>query len=162
MATVPLNIPIGGSTFGTVNGMTMDSNGNLFFADAVSDEKVGEVTAASLASGSPSPILVAGPSGTTIGFVDGAGASALFKQVEGIAVDSSDNLYVADENCFAIRKISGGTGNWTVSTVIGPSGQPGISPTLIMTITPVGVAVDSNGTLYFDDAATGNIYRYQP
>src|ERR1700677_925684 len=100
--TSSLSIPIGGSTFGTVNGMAMDSNGNLFFADAVSDEKVGEVTAASLAPGTPSPTLVAGSSGTTTGFTDGAGASALFKQLEGIAVDSSDNIYVADEDNYAI------------------------------------------------------------
>ncbi|SRR5665213_2106454 len=161
--TASVNVPIGsGGVFGTVDGMTMDAQGNLFFADVVNWDEVGEITATSLASGSPSPTLVAGPGTYGAGFIDGAGASAKFNGPEGIAVDSSDNLYVADNANGAIRKISGGPGNWTVSTLIGPSGITGISPTLTMTIRPDGVAVDSNGTLYFDDATTGNIYRYQP
>lgn len=163
IATVPLNIPIGsGSVFGTVLGMTMDSNGNLFFADAISFDEIGEVTAASLSTGSPSPTLVAGPGTTGTGFVDGAGASAKFDGPEGIAVDSSNNLYVADEDNGAIRKISGGPGNWTVSTLVSAA-HAGISPVLTQTIgLPVGVAVDSNGNVYFDDTSSGNIYRYQP
>jgi hypothetical protein len=153
------SIAIGG---GTILGLALDSHGNLFFADSIARNEIEEITAASLSSGSPIATLVAG-SALAYGFVDGAGASAEFNDPTGIAVDSNDNIYVADESNLAIREITGGPGNWTVSTVISASGISGISPALVLALgDPVGVAVDSNGILYFDDASSGNIYRYQP
>jgi hypothetical protein len=49
--------------------------------------------------------LVAGEPGSA-GFSDGWGSSARFSVPQGIAVDSLDNIYVADTNNYTIRKIT--------------------------------------------------------
>lgn len=55
------------------------------------------------------------------GFSDGGGEEARFHGPNAIAIDSDDNLYVADADNFRIRKI---TPNGIVSTVAG-SGKQG-------------------------------------
>ena len=43
--------------------------------------------------------------GSTEGFADGPGTTAKFESPRGVAVDSSGNVYVTDENNHRIRKI---------------------------------------------------------
>jgi sugar lactone lactonase YvrE len=79
----------------------------------------------------------------------------------GIAVDSSGNLYIADQANFVIREVSGGN----ISTVAGSYVSGGGCQTLITTCSsgpatsaqlnnPQAVTVDSSGNLYIAD--TGN------
>ncbi len=71
----------------------------------------------------PGLSLIAGDIGGN-GRVDAAGTAARFTAPNAIAVDASDNLYVADTNNHTIRKIVTATG--AVTTVAGVAGQKGV------------------------------------
>lgn len=89
----------------------------------------------------------------------GAPTSAQLNSPDGIAFDSSGNLYIADSVNQRVRKISGGT----ITTVAG-NGTQGYSGDMGKGVTgtatdaelfaPSGVALDSSGNLYIAD--TGN------
>jgi sugar lactone lactonase YvrE len=105
----------------------------------------------------------------------GDGGSALlaqFGEPQGVATDSSGNIYVADFQDNVVRKISTSTG--IISTVAGTGvpghagdGGPAISAELWK---PVALAIDSSGNLYVSeygdevirkvDASTGVISTY--
>jgi hypothetical protein len=74
----------------------------------------------------------------------------------GIAVDSSNNIYIADSINNCIRKVTASTGN--ISTVAGSAtggfAGDGGAATSAELESPEGVAVDSSGNLYIAD--TGN------
>ena len=77
----------------------------------------------------------------------------LFSSPQGVAVDSSGNVYVADTANSRIQQI---TSAGVVSTLAG-SGTPGYKDatgTAAQFHHPIGVAVDSSGNLYVAD--TGN------
>ncbi len=84
------------------------------------------------------------------GYVDGAGSAARFSSPRGVALDSANNVYVADENNGTIRKIT-------------PQGQ--VTSLLNGKLSgPVGVAVDLAGNVYatgdrtFISKVTGPVY----
>ena len=81
------------ATFNNVRAITIDSSGNLYVADLHKIRKIDT-------SGNVTTIA-----GSTSGFADGQGAAAKFSQSEGIAVDNSGNLYIADSGNTRIRKI---------------------------------------------------------
>lgn len=139
------------------DGMNFDPSGNLFLGGDYYE--VGEVTAANLNS-SAAPVTIAG---TVNGAANGtATGTAKFSTVYGVAADGNSNVYAADSNNYAIRKISGGQ----VTTLVAPSGSalsPSFSPTSMGSNDYIyGVACDSAGNLYISDFSNGDIYRYQP
>jgi len=105
---------VGGGTsgqFGDPRGLAFDASGNLYVTD-YSAHIILKVTPAGVVS------KVAGTS-PTAGSIDGTTA-ALFNAPSGIAIDSANNLYIADTGNNTIRKISS-TG--TVTTPAGLAGR---------------------------------------
>jgi sugar lactone lactonase YvrE len=102
-----------------------------------------------------------------IGFndsTDSTGATARFYYPDGVAVDGSGNVYVADGNNQKIRKISP-AGNVTTLAGNGNSGfsdsTDGTGATAKFTY-PNGVAVDSNGNVFVADTGNHKIRKITP
>jgi streptogramin lyase len=77
-------------------GLSLDAQGDVFITDE--SGRVIELTAAKNLydlAGAPA----------VYGFADGAGTSAQFNQPQGVAVDASGNIFVADYNNNRIRKV---------------------------------------------------------
>ena len=97
-----------------------------------------------------------------LGFVDGTGSAALFSTPEGVAVDSANNLYVADSNSHTIRKV---TPAGVVTTLVGLAGHPGIvdgTGSAARFRNPYGLAVDSAGNVYVADVGNHLIRKVTP
>jgi uncharacterized protein (TIGR03437 family) len=130
-------------------GIAVDKSGNLYIADFLNN-RIRMVTAS---TGIISTI--AGSSTTGFSGDGGPAVKATLTLPIGIAVDSAGNLYIADENDYAIRKIST---SGIITTVAG-NGKYGYSgdngqATTAQLGAPQGVTVDASGNLYIAD--TGN------
>jgi hypothetical protein len=83
------------------------------------------------------------------GLEDGNGLYALFNKPTAVAVDSQNNVYVADTGNAAIRKITQSTGGVTVTTLVfGPPPTPpggGTPGKTIGDIIPSSTASDGGG-----------------
>ena len=82
---------------------------------------------------------------------DGPATQAQLPHPRAVAVDAADNLYIADDACNCVRKVSNG-----VITRVAGNGQAGFSgnggpATAAMLNGPQGVAVDATGRLYIAD-----------
>ncbi|GAB3924295.1 NHL domain-containing protein [Mucilaginibacter myungsuensis] len=125
--------------FAGPNGIAVDAAGNIFVADYSTIRKIdlsGNVTtfAGSMQQGN----------------VDGAGTTARFSELTGLAIDAAGNLFVADNKNKNIRKI---TPNGVVSTIAG-SGRTGYDDGPAATAAfgyPQGLAVDAAGNIFVAD-----------
>jgi hypothetical protein len=132
------------ATFNSPSGIAVDGTGNLFVADSL-NHTIRKVTPAGAVT------TIAGTAGSS-GAVDGTGSAARFHGPQGLVLDSSGNLYVADTNNSTIRKIVTATG--AVTTLTGQAGNPGStdgSSSQARFYYPSGVAVDGTGNLYVAD-----------
>ena len=99
--------------------------------------------------------------GSTQGFADGTSSAAQFSYPQGVAVDSSGTVYVADTYNHGIRKI---TPAGVVTTLAG-SGTAGFDDRTgsnALFNKPFGVAVDSTGTVYVADTYNHRIRKITP
>ncbi len=136
--------------FGTTTSVAMDSTGNMYVADIYTIRKV-----------SPSGVVTTLAGNGERGFVNGAGASAKFAGSLALAIDGSDNLYVADWANNAIRKISP-TGVVTTLAGNGPQGFVDGAGTAARFANPSGVAVDGAGNVYVADSWNDAIRKITP
>jgi ABC-type transport system involved in multi-copper enzyme maturation permease subunit len=129
--------------FASPAGMVADRRGNLFIVDAA-DSVIRKVT----------------PTGEVSTFVgmaqktgrnDGAAQDARFTRPQGIAIDSADNLFVADTGNGLIRKI---TPAGIVSTVMGFTGNTRNRMEALRFKNPRDVLCAPDGTLYVIDSNT--------
>lgn len=111
-------------------GIALDPSGNVFVSDSARDAiyKVTPSGQLSLVAGT-STSVAAVELATLGGSSDGTGSQASFNGPTGLVLDSSGNLYVADYNNSAIRKV---TPQGIVSTIAGVPGEaafvPGVLP----------------------------------
>jgi len=132
------------ASFGSVNGIALDTKGNIFLTDTNSIRKVdsnGVVTT-----------IAGNLSANVTGYADGTGTNAKFNHLEGIALDKSDNIYVADQGNARIRKVDA---NGTVTTYLnqyttGTSGEY---------LNPDGLAFDFTGNLFVADSYNNLIWK---
>jgi sugar lactone lactonase YvrE len=126
--------------------------GNMYVADQ-QNHRIRKITPAGLVS------TLAG-SGEW-GFADGASGVAQFNGPNGIAVDASGNVYVADDMNHRIRKI---TPAGVVSTLAG-NGTAGFNNgtgEAAQFYAPMGIAIDASGNLYVADGGNHRIRKVTP
>jgi len=131
-----------------------DGTGNVYVADTINNT-IRKITSAGVVS------TLAGTPGVS-GHVDGVGSSALFNQPQGVAVDQSGNVYVADTQNYTIRKIAV-TG--AVTTIAGTPGvfgyADGTGNAAVFSLT-TGVAVDISGNVFVADQSNNVIRMVTP
>ena len=108
-------------------------------------------------------IPVAGTGIAGFGGDGGLAKDAQLNQPEGVAVDASGNLYIADTDNNRIRKISP---NGVIVTIAGTgiagfSGDGGLATDAQLN-QPEGVAVDASGNLYIADTGNNRIRKISP
>ncbi|MNX79232.1 Serine/threonine-protein kinase PknD [compost metagenome] len=138
-------------------GLAIDASGNLYVADA-GNSAIRKVTPAGVVT------TVAGSYPTKAsGFVDGAASSARFAGPQGLAIDASGNLFIADTGNNAIRKLDLQTG--FVTTVAGGYFAGSLtdgSTSSARFSSPTGLAFDSAGYLYVADKNNHAIRKIVP
>lgn len=119
----------------------VDNDGNIIIADKDND-RIRKV--------SPSGVVSTIAGSGTRGFLDGS--SANFNNPLGVAVDSDNNIYIADRNNHRIRKI---TSAGVVSTFAGDG------TTAIFNM-PVALTIDKNNNLFVADLNNYRIKKITP
>jgi sugar lactone lactonase YvrE len=116
------------------------------------------------ASRAPTPIYsIETVAGSSVVGDGGPAITASLSDVEGVAVDSAGNVFVADTNDHRIRKVAP---DGTVSTVAG-DGFPGFGgdggPASAARLnTPYGVALDGAGNLFIADLGNNRVRKVSP
>jgi sugar lactone lactonase YvrE len=157
------NIPATSAQITAGQGIYVDGNGNLFFADSV-NHVIREVAGGTPPTGMTTGNIydVAGRPGSRGESGDGGPAvAATLSFPAGTFVDSTGAIFIADSNDNAIRRVDGSTGNYQTETIslfagnihmsYGGDGGPGLGGELNA---PAGVAIDGAGNLAIAD--TGN------
>jgi uncharacterized protein (TIGR03437 family) len=134
-------------------GVTADSAGNVYFADQ-GNHRVRKINAQGLIS------TVAGNGVGAASGDGGAATSASLNFPSGVAVDASNNLYIADSLNERIRKV---VTDGTITTIAGngvrgSSGDGGPATGASLNF-PSGVAVDANGNVYIADSGNHRIRK---
>jgi len=150
VAGTPTPGPATASPLGTVYGIVVDNDGTLYAADN-SSRVIEKVTAAGTLS------VFAGdgsPGAPTPGRATRSGLGPYH-----IAVDRIGNVYNGDAVNHVIEKITP-AGILSIAVGTGVAGAPVAGPTASSPVNaPYGVALDSDGVIYFYDNAVGRIAK---
>jgi len=141
-------------------GLSIDTNGNLYY----SAYNFCQVRAVSSASGHPIGIIAGSRSCGYSGDGGQARSAELYDSQE-TAQDAANNLYIADTDNSVIRRVDWNTG--VIHTIAGVATKGGYSgdngPATSANLNrPLGVSVDSNGSVYVSDTQNGVIRKIGP
>lgn len=136
-------------------GLALDSRGNLYIADK-KNHRVRRLDA-----GTGIMRTVAGDGSSTYNGDNVLAINASLRDPVGLAIDSADNLYIADSLNHRIRMVNPGDNR--ISTVAG-LGVPGFGGDLHQANhanlqAPQGVAVDGDGNIFIADTGNARIRR---
>ena len=129
------------ATFNKPASLAFDSSGNLFVTE-FGNHMIRKITSTG--------VVTTFAGSTTSGSTDGTGIAASFWKPLGIVIDTTDSIYVVDQNNNMVRKV---TSAGVVTTIIGTttSGNTNGVGTSALLKTPNGIAKDSSGSLYISD-----------
>lgn len=137
--------------FSNPYSVAVDPAGNFYVADP-SAHVIRKITASGVVT------TFAGTPGSA-GNADGLGAAARFNGPQGVAVDGSGNVYVADTNNHTIRGISQSGNVLTLAGTAGSVGSIDGNGTAARFNYPYGLVIDSFGTIYVSDTFNHMIRR---
>lgn len=128
--------------------VAFDSLGNLFVADSW-NWSIRKIT--------PGAVVSFFAGGNSYGHLDGNGVNAQFKFPYSLAIDSQNNIFVADPDDYTIRKI---TPAQDVTTFAGGlQGSVDGTGTSARFNAPTGLFIDKQDTLYLADSGSSNIRK---
>jgi sugar lactone lactonase YvrE len=123
-------------------GVAFDSSGNYYIADP-NQNRVFKVST----SGELTVLAGNGLAGYSGDGVTGGAANAMLNAPNGVSVDASGNVYIADYNNYVVRKVD------TTSTITTIAGTQGVCGGSVSTLCePTSVAADTLGNLFIADA----------
>ncbi|MCF6212654.1 MAG: Ig-like domain-containing protein, partial [Flavobacteriaceae bacterium] len=133
--------------FANPRGVTVDASENVYVADS-DNHRIRKITTSGIVT-----TLV----GSTFGFADGTGTAARFKNPYGIAIDASDNVYIADTDNHRIRKI-------TVSTFLNgdTTGQAGTHNVVLNANDGQGGSTNQSFTITVNDITAPTLSSLSP
>jgi len=144
--------------FNTPTRVALDSSGNIYLTD-LGNSSIREV----FTNGTVNSVTGNGSPGFSGD--GGSGIGAQLASPHDIAIDSSNNLYIADTGNARIRIVSHGTINTFAGSTHGVEGGSlgdGGPATKAQLITPTGVAVDKSGNVYIADIGNATVRKVSP
>jgi sugar lactone lactonase YvrE len=144
----------GAARFSNPRGVALDAAGNVYVADR-RNHTIRVVTPAGMVT------TLAGLAGNA-GSQDGTGSAARFNSPQGVAVDGSGKIYVADRGNNSIRVV---TSTGVVTTLAGLAGSVGSDDGTGSDARfrlPASVAVDSAGRVSVAEPCSGTIREVTP
>ena len=138
--------------FSSPSGVAADAIGNVYIADTV-NQRIRKI--------SPAGVVTTLAGTGVAGSANGPALTAQFDGPSGVAVDSADNVYVAESNGERIRKITqaGMVSTLAGSGVIGAADGPGASAQFY---DPEKLTVDALGNVYVADTLNFEIRKITP
>jgi len=139
---------------GFTENVVTDTSGNVYFSTSTW-HRVYKVNTSNVM------ILVAGYGIADVSGDGGLAINAGLNTPKGLAIDSQNNLYIADSANNKVRKVSLTTGIITTfagNGVAGSTGDGGAATSASLR-TPVGVAVDGGGNVYISDQGNFKIRK---
>jgi sugar lactone lactonase YvrE len=138
------------ATFSVPYGITVDSAGTVYVTETA-NSRIRKITPAGVVT------TLAGNLSNLTGNTDGTGTNARFFNPTGLALDSTGNIFIADQGNHRIRRI---TQAGVVTTFAGSTqGSADGTGTNASFWSPAGVAFDSVGNLYVADRGNNRIRR---
>lgn len=152
------------ASFNNPRGIARNPVDGAIFVTELSGQRIRRITADGVVT------TVAGTG--SIGDTNGAGSVATFRNPNGLAIDSSGIIYVAESGGHRIRKIQLNPGanpslasSYTVSFFAGGTATPGLIDgvgTAASFSGPMGVAVSADDVLFVADTGNQRIRRVTP